>query len=116
MNENIKSEFFAVQHIRYLNFWLLGLWFILRLLSLIFSYIYVIILEVSTELNPIGFNYILIIVTVTPIFFLLIFNYRIHEDKRAIFLIFFVVLFSNIIQVFVTINDISGGRIGALIF
>ncbi|KKK77496.1 hypothetical protein LCGC14_2853050 [marine sediment metagenome] len=111
MNESIKSRFFTLRRIRHLNFWLLSSWLILRLIDLFFSYIYIVVLKAASELNPIGFNYVIVIVAFTPIFGLFIFNYKIKEMKEATFLIFFMALFLTIIQVVATINALTGGMI-----
>ncbi len=113
MEEKDNSKFFNLQRIRNLNFWILGLWSVLRLLDFIFSYIYVIVLKTAFELNPIGINLTMFIVAFTPILGIFIFNYKIHEMKAAIFLILFILILLTTIQVVVTINALTGGIIGA---
>ena len=115
MKENSKSKFFKVQNIRKINYWILGIWSVLRILDYLFTYI-AISLGLGFEINPIGFNYILFLVGFAPICAILIINYKIHNMKEALYTIFFCTLILTIIQVIVTLNVMSGGLIDSFLF
>ncbi len=111
MKENNKSKFFEVQNIRYFNFWILGLWFVLRILDLTFSVINV-LLGLAYEVNPIanivGFNFIWGLIAFTPIVLLLIINYKLSNRKDYLSAIFFGSFILTIIQVIATFIAMFG--------
>ncbi len=107
MKEKDKTKFFEVQNIRYLNYWILGTWLVLRVLDFTFTYINI-SLGLGYEGNPIGFNFIMALVGFVPIFALFIANYKISDRKDALNMIFFGALILSIVQTVVTFNAMFG--------
>lgn len=100
IKNRIKTEL-----LHFVNYWILGMWFILRFLDYVFSFV-AISSGIGYEINPIGFNLILLVVGFVPIFTLLIINYKFPKMRVAMFFIFLIVSALTIIQTVATLNSI----------
>ncbi len=114
LKENLENNK-MMRIIHYLNYWIIGLFSILRALDYIFSYI-AISSGIGVELNPIGFNVYLIIVGFFFIPILLIINYKVPNIRILVYLILIIISLNIVLQTVVTFNAISLVFLGETLF
>ncbi|KKN13179.1 hypothetical protein LCGC14_1009070 [marine sediment metagenome] len=110
-NRQNNKTVINIKIIHYLNYWVLGIWFVLRIVDLTLSSIAV-SKGLGQELNPvanfIGFNFLLVLLAFLPIIALGIINYKLPNKKNAIYFIFGGSLILTVIQVVATLNVTIG--------